>query len=618
MLYSVLRLEGSGSFFLKRFFVQRLTRVTIGATLTGLVAVGVPGAVTSARAACPGTIVAGETATTTQTLSTAGQDCAIEEGGAITLSGDDQIGVDGKRRSHTISNAGTITINGDRGRGVRIRRNGNTVTNRGTISLTGNRNHGINITSDNNTITNFGTIVIDGLRGRGIRIEGNNNQIINSGLIRASGTNSYAIRITESNSDKNTLTLLPGTRIIGLIRLSSVGEETLNILTGAGSVFTFHRNGKLPDIVFTDGLPYLAVTPAAGNPFIVVIDPSGFASAGAQLSNLTANIANTIHARLDSRRPPRDDDAEFSDFDDDAAPLDGAAQIGVRAFGVDEGKGFGVWAQVFGSRLEKDAKGRVKKSEHDVFGALIGFDAILETDAPEDLHVGAFIGLSKGDTTIGSKLQKIDTDSLFGGFYGEYAQNGWYARMVLMGGMMKNESTRLVLDNMLPDGFWNATASYDGVFVSPEIAAGYDFPLNGMTITPALRVRYAHLALDSYTETGAPGAAAQNIMGVDSREIDLFSGRAQIAITRTWGNFILTPRFGVEAYTSNSDDVTVRFAGQSLSFAPGGDDDGFSGFVGASLSTDIGDRFSLFADGEAHFGDGFTRYEGRIGVMMRF
>src|SRR5215471_8694596 len=48
-----------------------------------------------------------------------------------------------------------------------------------------------------------------------------------------------------------------------------------------------------------------------------------------------------------------------------------------------------------------------------------------------------------------------------------------------------------------------ATASYGGWFISPEVTYGYRIPVNAITVTPRLRVRYVGGQLDGYSESGS-------------------------------------------------------------------------------------------------------------------
>ena len=80
-----------------------------------------------------------------------------------------------------------------------------------------------------------------------------------------------------------------------------------------------------------------------------------------------------------------------------------------------------------------------------------------------------------------------------------------------------------------------------------------------------------------------------------------------------------SPRIGVEAWTSDDDNVSAVLLGQAISFSPGGDDDEVTGFAGATATTSLGPGASAFVDGEVHLGDdGVSRTEARAGFKVGF
>ncbi len=611
--------------------IMRSAALLLAIAAAGILFFSAPGAITSARAqaACP--TISGPI-TTTQNLG-ADETCTVEEGGEITTAGD---AVNGTGGGHTVTINGGITTTSDNAEGVRVDGNGSTVVvgSTGTIKTNGDSAFGLHALGNNNTLINRGTIKVEGSNADGIQIDGDNNTIINSGLIQASGPSSYSIDIDTNNTNqKNTLTLLPGSRLIGVVELSTgidAGEETVNFHNRVGTAITFDATGDLPEVIDTIGWAYLTITPNTGNPYVVVIDPTVLAQAGVQLHDLTAGISNSVHTRLDAARIARSRAAAGLRATAHAAQI--AADIGdsfgnatdpVPAAPAAQER-FRIWAQGFGAHRKVDAQGRQNDAKHKFVGGIVGFDMALDMASLSGTRVGAFAGYSRGDLETGRSMQKIghnsqnvETDTFFGGVYADYTQPAWYARLILSLGTLDNDSTRLVMDNTAPNGFWLAKGSYDGMYFSPEVAAGADFTLAGMMLMPSARLRYAHLSLDGYTETGRPTGASASELRVADRDVNLFAGRAQLAVAKSWGAFSVVPRFGIEAYSSDADDVSVTIAGSSVSVTLG-NDDAVTGFVGARLSTNMGGAASLFADGEIHFGDGTTRYEGRIGAALSF
>ncbi len=563
--------------------------------------------------------------------------------GTITTDGEFGFGVSARGDNNVLTNRGTITTTGNSGLGLSAQQgNGNKLTNSGTITTSGDRAQGVFADGDNNTLTNSGAITTSGKNADGLFARGNDNKIVNSGLVQVTGPNSFAIDILARDAnDENTITLLPNSRLIGLVQLSRTltlgstkyfaAKETFNFHNRVSTVVTFDDEGGLPETIDAGGRPYLRITPTTDNPYVVVVDPNAFSQADKQLHDLTAGISNSVHAHLDASRAAPGAIAGLrggahaaqiaADIGDDFAPV--ADPV---AAPPSEDR-FRIWAQGFGSHRDVDVQGTYSDASHALYGGILGADMALDMASLSGLRLGAFAGYSKGDLEIGSGNSQnvghhsstVDTDTFFGGVYADYAQEVWYARLILSAGRLDNDSTRLVMDNAPGgNGFWLAKGSYDGMYVSPEVALGADVTVGGMTLMPSVRLRYAHLSLDGYTETGRPTGASASELTVGDRDVNLFGGRVQVAIERSWGAFSVAPRVGVEAYSSDADNVSVTIAGQGLSFAPGGDDDEVTGFIGARLSTNLGGSASLFMDGEAHFGDGTTRYEGRLGAAVHF
>lgn len=103
------------------------------------------------------------------------------------------------------------------------------------------------------------------------------------------------------------------------------------------------------------------------------------------------------------------------------------------------------------------------------YGGVLGIDKLVSGD----LRLGAFIGAGNGQLSVDLNSQSIKTDYVFGGVYGRFDWSPQFLDFAISAGHSTNSSSRLVANNLAPSGLESATCSYDGWFVSPELAYGY-------------------------------------------------------------------------------------------------------------------------------------------------
>ncbi len=137
-----------------------------------------------------------------------------------------------------------------------------------------------------------------------------------------------------------------------------------------------------------------------------------------------------------------------------------------------------------------------------------------------------------------------------------------------------------------------------------------------MTIEPSARIRYAHLSMDGYAESGSIAD-----LSIPDRDVSLWQGRFQVAFPqyKQWPNgriYHIAPRIGFEGRTSNNDNFLAN------GFIPinlGGTDNDFTGFAGLTASSNLSPYSKLFVDAELHVGDGgFAHADAKAGVKFKF
>jgi hypothetical protein len=192
--------------------------------------------------------------------------------------------------SGTIINFGTVgTIGGGGNAGITLN-TGSNVINFGTIT---GGSQGISAGALN--VSNSGTITgsIDGILAVGTLNVSNSGTITGSastgisaptGSVTNSGTISGPTAISFSGGGADTLTLLPGSKIIGAIRLFG-GGDTVNVLAGNQNL-TFDT---LVGATVTSNVPFVV----SGNR-VVTIDPTSFVVAGTALGDFSRSVSAVV------------------------------------------------------------------------------------------------------------------------------------------------------------------------------------------------------------------------------------------------------------------------------------------------------------------------------------
>jgi hypothetical protein len=103
-------------------------------------------------------------------------------------------------------------------------------------------------------------------------------------------------------------------------------------------------------------------------------------------------------------------------------------------------------------------------------------------------------------------------------------------------------------------------------------------------VVPSLRLRYAGLFLDSYSEEGA-----HDELRVDSRHVNVFEARGQIALplapqVTDSGVWTASLRAGIDGIAQSGGRVSATMLGQDISFTPDDRKGVVRGFAGADFT----------------------------------
>jgi uncharacterized protein with beta-barrel porin domain len=443
-----------------------------------------------------------------------------------------------------VTNSGTISTGG-----IGISAFGNAIVNNsGTISA--GAAGGAGILANTATITNSGTIIGG---DTAILSRGGAFNITNSGTII--GGSDAAIVLSAS---ADTLTLLPGSRIIGRINMLG-GNDVVNFQSSKG-IAQLVTLENFTGTINTSG-PGLVVHSANR---IASLDPTAFGLADRSLLDFTGGISGLVQGRLAGADANGRPGAIAVSYGPDDRKLIGKAPPAAYA------APYVVWTEGFGSTRTQKATDELLRATSTAWGGVIGVDRRVRGD----LLFGAFVGGGAGRLAVDQGSQRIDTDHVVGGVYGRFDWVSQFFDFKLQAGGNDNKSTRQVFSNLAPNGLENASARYGGWFISPELGYGLRYGLGGgYTLTPMARVRYVAGALDGFSETGSGqglSVGRRSLQNVEERgEIEL-ARTTQLGVTDTIRTYM---HGGVIALQRLGDPtVSTTLIGQSFNFATPGKD----------------------------------------------
>ncbi|HSN00843.1 MAG TPA: autotransporter domain-containing protein [Rudaea sp.] len=225
------------------------------------------------------------------------------------------------------------------------------------------------------------------------------------------------------------------------------------------------------------------------------------------------------------------------------------------------------------------ATGMIERGGFDATAARPGFDyhnasltAGVDYRFNDSFVAGAALGYNQNNSSFDASAGKADVDGYNLTGYFSWYRGDWYVEgSVILDQLDYNLSRNIAYQIASLSGgtttvAQTATASPSGTQNSFSLSAGRDFNRKAWTFSPYLRGVYAHLSLDSFSETmSAPGAAGAGLgTSVASRSMDSLLGVAGARLSYTmstdWG--VLVPNAVVEwnhEFRNNPQTVVVRF-----------------------------------------------------------
>lgn len=497
-------------------------------------------------------------------ISSSGEGATITNSGTISSPGEFGFGIFSDGVSATITNRGTIST---KNTGIYSHGASATIINSGNINTAINKKHGIVIFEDSAMINNSGTILTTGSNAHGINatrlnIDGyGNTTITNSGLIAATGSGSYAI--LGSPVGKETLNLLPGSRIVGAIDLGG-GGDTINVYGTSGSAVLNFVNADTINILTPNAVK-------VGNGTVVTIDPTGESSRAQNLTALSSGIHTVISQSEQTvalMRPVKLAALEMTPgmLNLETAPV--------------------AWGQVFGSQSRRGSDGQLLGFEHRYAGLMGGYEQGYRGD-----RVGLVAGVANGNTS--SAMSGMNSDSVFAGLYRRMRHGELRLTASLVAGVERHSSQRTVLDNI--NGNESARGSTTSFYLSPSVSISRSYVVApAWELRPSAVLGYSVGWYASYTESGTTNAN----LTVGARTVQAITGRAQLEMARQTGLGEVSVRAGLQMRQTSQGAVQGTVGGSDFRFSAAGSNNATGSYVGLGVRQVLRERLSLVADVE--------------------
>lgn len=419
----------------------------------------------------------------------------------------------------------------------------------------------------------------------GFHSESGDETLTNDGTI--TGTGGTSIDLGAGNDRLN---LLPNSILIGLIDMGT-GANTLDVARGLNLAATF--TGSIPGTINTNGAPLII----NGNQ-VVVIDADDFPAAGLYLGDLTTSVFNAI-----------DSGAGIGP----AGPLTAAALGFGEAPQIPPGSAIRVWASGFGGQSKVSVTNSSADHKHEFGGAIAGIEQRMS-----DRAFGFFGGGARSRLATGTAAQDTDVTTVLGGVYYKRDFGSHWLNTVLSAGWSEHDFRRRIANNLAPTGIEFADSDLNGFFLAPAVTVG--MPIPNTTATASLRVNYAGLFLESYSETGA-----RSSLTFSGRDIHMAGARAQLAMPvvshfQNGASTRLKARIGADGqFSIGSDMIAASIGTGSVQFSTG-EIDRINGFAGLDLShstLDGRNEFKASIEALTTF-DGDYRINGQFKAIHRF
>ncbi|WP_198164439.1 autotransporter family protein [Rhodoplanes sp. Z2-YC6860] len=508
------------------------------------------------------------------------------------------------------------------------------VSNTGDATIINSGRVGVDIYARTGNIGNATAINSGSVGGQALasaRI--GNAMVVNSGAI------GNGVQVSTTISGNAALTSFAGSSIFGSITVQSATGATAANFFGGNYQYTFSGPG-VPNAINTNGAPFVV----SGNS-VAVLDPTAFALADRSVMQFTAGVSSMLQDRFGGMGIAGGASAGAMGFAPTAASRVSAAfgntaeqafssmpsvAISYSSAGANNAYAMFtkappraqvydtvVWTSGFGGERRQHETDSILGARDTAYGGAIGVDR----QFTNDLRLGAFVGAGSSRMQVDFDVQRIDTDYVFGGGYGRYSMRNAFVDFALFGGSISNKSQRNVANNLAPGGLEQATASYGGWFISPDVTYGYRlFVASDTTVTPKARVRYVGGSLDAFTETGSAqnlSIGRRSLSDIEERLGVEVAGVVPALISGTIKGSVELSGVGLQRLGDTTINGTLLT--QNIAFTTPGKSEAYGGALNVGVDWRSKDNISVYASAEGTaMNDRSRSAAGKGGIRIGF
>ncbi len=519
--------------------------------------------------------------------------------GTITSSGENGNGIRSTGAAANVANTGMIVTSGESASGIVAAGPDQIIANTGTIRTTGIGSSGVRISDVNGDLNNSGSVVTTNEDADAVLVEGDDAQFTNTGLLRTTGIGSSGIRTTEANSAmENSGSILTTAQNADAVRLEGDSAQFTNtgLLSATGSESHAIRGLDGDEsIVLGEGSVVLGAIDLGEGEDSITIEAADLSSVLVMDGVETLNIADDI-AALSTQVDATSRIVNVIDATSQSVlgvTIGTVADDAHRALQGQAGTN-GAWANVLGGISERGDDDALQGYDHEFAGLLAGYETLLGGN-----RIGFVGGVTNGEITTDNASTQLETEAVFGGAYLATTVGNFALTTSLLAGQQRNDSTRLVIDNIA--GEETATGDFDSSFVSAGVdVAMQDIALGRLTLRPSAMASYTRASIEEYTESGTTNSN----LTFDDRITQSLHARAQLETIADVGPVAVAFRAGIDGRMSDDDDIAISLGDGSLRLDSVGSDTIVGGFIGAHASFAQSDFYALDGDIEYGLADG--------------